>query len=104
MRCIGSDNCEAIKAEVGHGPSHGADVERIARRDQDDVEPVALEGSGQEPIVEPGMQAVGWPEFHGLFPRTAELPDRLNCATWGGANHLRWGQLALARLEVPAVS
>jgi methylthioribulose-1-phosphate dehydratase len=39
------------EAEVGHGAGYGADVERIARRDENDVDVVALGGSEQEMIV-----------------------------------------------------
>ena len=32
------DEAEIVTAEVGHGAGDGADVERVARRDEDDGE------------------------------------------------------------------
>lgn len=58
---IGGDHGEAGKSEVGHGAGGRADVEGIARRNEDDVEPVALFGSEQEMIVEPPRSQVSPP-------------------------------------------
>jgi len=49
---IGRDDGEAGEAEVGHGPRRRADVERIARRDEDHVEAVAMGFCEQEIILE----------------------------------------------------
>ena len=38
VRFIRCDHSEVREAEVGHGARHSSDVERIARRDEDDVE------------------------------------------------------------------
>ena len=35
---VGGDDAEAREAEVGHGAGGGADVERVARRDEDDTQ------------------------------------------------------------------
>ena len=53
MRRVRRNHRETREAEVGHGARRRADVERIARRDQDDFEAVALFRGKQEMIVEP---------------------------------------------------
>ncbi len=47
VRLIGRDNGEMREAEVGHGARDGANVERVARTDEDDLDVVAL-GSGEQ--------------------------------------------------------
>jgi hypothetical protein len=49
---IRSDHGHAREAEVGHGPRRGSYIEGIARRDEDDVELVALGFGEQRPIPE----------------------------------------------------
>ena len=41
---VGGDDAQPVEAEVGHGACRGADVERVARGDQDYVHAVALGG------------------------------------------------------------
>lgn len=53
VRFIRGDNGEVREAEVGHGTSHCADVERVARRDEDDSDAIALLRCKQGMIVEP---------------------------------------------------
>lgn len=55
---IGSDDGETRKTEVGHGAGSGADIERIARRDENDADAIALRGGEQAMIVE--RAATGW--------------------------------------------
>ena len=50
---VGRGNGETGETEVGHGTGSGADVERVARRDEDDFDADALVGSEQETIVVP---------------------------------------------------
>jgi hypothetical protein len=52
VRLEGRDNGEMREAEVGQGARCGANVERIARGDEDDGNPVELGGGGQGTIVE----------------------------------------------------
>ena len=47
----GGDDGEAFEAEVGHSARGSADVERVARRDEKDVEVIALECRQQALIV-----------------------------------------------------
>jgi len=42
VRLVGGDRGEMGEAEVGHGARDGADVEGVARRDEDDGDAVAL--------------------------------------------------------------
>ena len=53
--CVGGDDAEAVKAEVGHGAGGCADVEGIARGDEDYVYAIALAGGEQVLILEDGM-------------------------------------------------
>jgi methylthioribulose-1-phosphate dehydratase len=108
MRRIGRDHGKAREAEVGHGPRRRADVERVARADQDDVESVAQFRNGcvgeQGIIVEKVDQPVrrrivtlvspmaGDPRF--VQPEAASEADAL-CAT------ARW---CYARGWAPATS
>ena len=56
---MGADDGEEREADVGHGAGDGADVKRITRRDEDDVDAVALglvqHRSEQEMIVFGGI-------------------------------------------------
>ena len=52
MRFIGGDDGHAREAEVRHGARHRADVERIARRDQNNIDAFALRLGEQRTIVE----------------------------------------------------
>lgn len=52
MGLVGSDDGELRKTEVGHGARGRANIERVAGRDEDDVEAVALGFGEQQPIVE----------------------------------------------------
>lgn len=52
MGLIRGDYGEAAETEVGHGARGGPNVERIARRDENDFEAVALFRREQEMIVE----------------------------------------------------
>jgi len=52
VRRIWGRHGETVKSEVRHGSRHRADVERIARRDENHIEAVALIGTEQEKIVE----------------------------------------------------
>jgi methylthioribulose-1-phosphate dehydratase len=49
---IGRDDGEPRKAEVGHGPRRGSDIERIAGADEDDFDAVELRWVEQGIIVE----------------------------------------------------
>ena len=49
---VGRCDGEMGEAEVGHGAGDGADVERVARGDEDDFEAVALGGGEQGSIVD----------------------------------------------------
>jgi hypothetical protein len=49
---VGCDNGEAGEAEVGHGARRGADVERVARGDEDDVDRIEMGCGGQSFILE----------------------------------------------------
>jgi hypothetical protein len=49
VRFVGRDYGEMRKAEVGHGAGHGANVEWVARRNENDVDGLRLER--QEMIV-----------------------------------------------------
>ena len=51
----GGYDAEAREAEVGHGPGRRADVERVARGDEDYVDTVGLGGGEQVLILEDGM-------------------------------------------------
>jgi methylthioribulose-1-phosphate dehydratase len=52
VRFIGGDDGHAREAEVRHGARHRADVERIARRDQNNIDAFALRLGQQRTIVE----------------------------------------------------
>jgi hypothetical protein len=54
VRLIRRDNREMREAEVGHGARDGANVERVARADEDDLDVVALGSGEQEMIVDRG--------------------------------------------------
>ena len=54
VRGVGGDDGEPVKAEVGHGAGRRADVEGIARGDENHFEAVALGFWRQEMIVERG--------------------------------------------------
>ena len=47
----GSDDAEALEAEVGHGACGCTDVQRVAWRDEDDIDTVALGWSEQASIL-----------------------------------------------------
>jgi hypothetical protein len=49
---VGCDNGEAGEAEVGHGARGRADVERVARGDEDDVDRIEMGCGGQSFILE----------------------------------------------------
>ena len=55
MGLVWGNDGEPGEAEVGHGACDGADVEGIARGDEDDGDAVALLGSEQGMIVVPGV-------------------------------------------------
>jgi methylthioribulose-1-phosphate dehydratase len=55
---IGSDDGETGKTKVGHGAGGSADIERIARRDENDADAIALRGGKQGMIVE--RAPTGW--------------------------------------------
>jgi hypothetical protein len=50
VRFVGRNDSEVREAKVGHGAGGRADVERIARRDKDYFELIAL-GFGQQGII-----------------------------------------------------
>jgi hypothetical protein len=52
MRSVGCNDGQARKAKVGHGARRRANVERVARRDENDLDAVALGFWRQEMIVE----------------------------------------------------
>ncbi len=92
---IWGDHRQAGKRKIGHGTGDRADVERIARRDEDDFNAIALGLSEQEMIVESlseiatlGARMV--PDTDSLRPEAEAL-----CAT------ARW---CYARGWVPATS
>jgi hypothetical protein len=45
---VGVDDAKMEEAEIAHGAGCSADVERVARSDEDDAEAVELVGGGQE--------------------------------------------------------
>jgi hypothetical protein len=47
---VGIDHAQTRNAEVAHGARGRADVERVARRDQDDAQAVELSSRGQAPV------------------------------------------------------
>ncbi len=47
----GSDDAETLEAEIGHGAGGCADVEGVARGDEDDIDMVALGRSEQGSIL-----------------------------------------------------
>ena len=47
---VGIDHAQARKAEIGHGARGGADIERIARRNQDDAQ-IVLPVGGDASMV-----------------------------------------------------
>ena len=51
VRLIGRDDREMREAEVGHGSRRRADVERVARRDEHDLDAVELAGGEQGAIL-----------------------------------------------------
>jgi len=55
---VGVDDGQSREAEVGAGAGRGADVERVARADENDVERGVLLFGGQENIVERGGRSV----------------------------------------------
>ena len=53
---VGCNNGEVGEAEVGHRTRDRANVEGIARGDEDDGDAIALEWSEQEMILEPELE------------------------------------------------
>ena len=47
---VGIDDAEMMEAEIAHGARGGADVERVARGDEDDAQAVGFGGSKQAAI------------------------------------------------------
>jgi len=48
---IGLYDAQMAEAEIAHGASGGADVERVARLDEDDAQAVGFSGAEQAPIL-----------------------------------------------------
>jgi methylthioribulose-1-phosphate dehydratase len=99
---VGGNDGEPGEAEVDHGARGGADVERVARGDEDDVDRIEMGGSGQGFILERRAQRVGTLQGRMSEPvQSADAAQRASAEIDALCATARW---CYARGWVPATS